>query len=117
MALKKEIVVKTLMRSHVYLYDKHTPKTMLELVNKCFAHIVDNKPEQLQEHDIALAKAGNIRKLEAIQVHPSGQTVCFWHAFPKEVSNEFIHEYLSHQQGKFLGWRLYDLSLESLDLH
>lgn len=109
----KQIVVKTLMNTFV-ANDDGRAQEYEAIIERVFGRRDKAGEKDGQSEDLILARAGIVRKLECIYIKENGSMVGLDLNFPSAVSDEVLFQAIAKFEGKAIGWRLFDISLEEL---
>lgn len=113
----KAIVVKTLMTTQIFVGEGQIQSMVEPIVEEAFKNLKEAIAEQVESDDLLLAKKGCTRKVEALLIDRDNTVGCACLAFEQDVPHEQITRQLQEQEAdsQIMGWKLYDLSLETLD--
>ena len=113
--LKKQIVVKTLMSTYIFVGENQIHDLVESVVEEAFRNLKEVLREQVESDDLLMARKGCTRKVEALLIDKDNTVGCAVLAFESDISNDAIAKQLAETGSSVMGWKLYDLSLEALD--
>ena len=105
------------MHTHIFVGEDQIQSMVEAIVEEAFKNLKEAIAEQVESDDLFLAKKGCTRKVEALLIDRDNTVGCACLAFEQDVPYEQITKQMQEQEpaSQVMGWKLYDLSLESLD--